>query len=72
MSNSRNTYEPVELSLKMHGISYTIKGLDWDCNGEELLENFKRLMVAAGFAPSVMGDDLGTWIYQEYSSDVIE
>lgn len=58
-------YEPVTISLTMHGRTYTAEGIDWDSTGEELLDEFKGLMVASGFAPSIMSNEDGSWEWHE-------
>ena len=58
-------YEPAEITLRIHGQEYSVKNLDWDIDGEELIDEFKGLMVASGFAPSIMSDEYGDWIWQE-------
>lgn len=65
------TYEPVKLTLEMHGIKHTMEGLDWDSSGEDLLDAFKRLLVGAGFSPSIMGDEFGRYEYVEYETPTI-
>ncbi len=48
------TYNPAKIVLEMHGITYTVEGLDWDSDGDSLRDVFNRLLVVAGFAPSAM------------------
>ena len=58
-------YESVAISLRIHGRTYTVEGLDWDINGKELLDEFKGLMVASGFPPSIMNNENGYWEWHE-------
>ena len=58
-------YEPAEITLKLHGQEYSVKNLDWDIDGDELMDEFKGLMVAAGFAPSIMSNEEGSWEWHE-------
>ena len=53
--------EPVKIELQMDGVTYKIENLSWDIGGEELLEKFKQLMVAAGFPPSILDNEDGCW-----------
>ena len=62
------TLEPGRISLTLHGQTYTVENLDWDIDGEELLDEFKGLMVASGFSPSIMNDEWGGWEYKEYDN----
>lgn len=57
--------EPGKISLTLHGQTYTVDGLDWDIDGDALLEEFKGLMIAAGFAPTILNDDYGCWKWHE-------
>jgi len=59
--------DPGKISLTLHGQTYTVEGLPWDINGEDLINEFKGLMVAAGFAPTVMNDEAGRWVWEEYN-----
>jgi len=46
--------EPVSITLKMHGHTYTAEGLDWDSDALTLKNAFECLMVCAGFSPSII------------------
>ena len=58
----KKTTQPIEIVLVNNGETYTAENLDWDLNGEELLAAFKRLMVAAGYPPSVLNNEEGRWV----------
>lgn len=60
--------QPGSITLSLHGQTYTVEGLDWDIDGKELIEEFKGLMVAAGFSPSVMDTEYGRWVWEEYDN----
>ena len=45
----------------MGGVTYKIENLPWDIDGDELLDEFKHLMVAAGFSPTMLDDEEGHW-----------
>jgi len=57
--------EPGEISLTLHGRTYSVKGLDWDIDGKDLIREFTGLMVASGFAPSIMVEEGGHWEWVE-------
>lgn len=57
--------EPTSIILKHGGLVCTIENLPWDINSGELLENFQRLMVAAGFPPTVLDTEGGYWDWRE-------
>ena len=50
----KSTYSPVEITLRMHGKTYSVSGLDWDSNGNELVAAFTKLLVCAGFSPEII------------------
>lgn len=50
---STKTYEPVKIVLRMHGVTHMVDGLDWDSDAQELIQQFKCLLVSAGFPTSV-------------------
>lgn len=58
--------EPAEITLRIHGQTYKVDNIDWDCSAEDLIEQFKGLMVAGGFTPTVLNSDYGRWEWQEY------
>ena len=62
MENS--IYKPVKITLEMHGVSYTVEGLDWDSDGTTLKDAFNRLLVSAGFPASIMDNEEGSWEYK--------
>jgi len=63
------TTEPIEITLKMHGITYKVSGLDWDSNSAQLIEAFTRLMVAGGYDPSVIQCEDGARFEVEVVND---
>lgn len=50
---STKTYEPVKIVLRMHGVTHSVDGLDWDSDAQELIHQFKCMLVSAGFSPRV-------------------
>ena len=65
--------QPIEIVLVNNGETYTAENLNWDLSGEELLTAFKRLMVAAGYPPSILSDEYGEWKWVGNDNDnVIE
>lgn len=62
---STKIYEPAEITLKLHGQTYTVNNIDWDADADELLEEFKGLMVASGFAPTILNNEYGRWEWHE-------
>lgn len=61
-----NVTEPITITLKMHGVTHTVEGLDWDCSAEDLVDAFKRLLIGATFPPTVLNDE---WGHYEYVDD---
>ena len=57
--------DPGKISLTLHGQTYTVEGLPWDIDGKELLREFTGLMVASGFAPTVLMEEGGRWEWVE-------
>lgn len=53
--------KPVRIELEMGGVTYKVENLPWDIDGDELLDEFKRLTVAAGFSPTMLDDEEGHW-----------
>ena len=60
--------QPGKIVLEQHGQTYSVDNIDWDADAGELLEEFKGLMVAAGFPPSVMNTEDGRWVWEEYDN----
>ena len=56
-----NTIKPVRIELELGGVTYKAENLPWDIDGDELLSEFKRLTVAAGFSPRMLDDEDGHW-----------
>ena len=52
---------PARIEIEMGGVTYKAENLPWDIDGDELFDEFKRLMVAAGFSPKVLDDEDGHW-----------
>lgn len=46
--------EPITIILKSNGQTFSIEGLPWDSDANEIKEQFSRLLVLAGFHPSVI------------------
>lgn len=61
--------EPIKISLEMHGKEYSVKGLCWDSDGDLLIETFTKLLVVAGFSPSVIIPKGGGKYVCEYDAD---
>lgn len=53
--------KPVRIELELGGVIYRVENLPWDIDGDELLDEFKHLMVAAGFPPTMLDDEEGHW-----------
>ena len=53
--------KPVRIELELCGVTYRIENLPWDIDGDELLDEFKHLMVATGFPPTMLDDEDGHW-----------
>lgn len=49
-----NQPEPITIILKSRGQTFSIEGLPWDSDADEIKEQFSRLLVLAGFHPSVI------------------
>ena len=62
----KKTLEPTEIILKTHGQTYKVDNIDWDSSAEDLLEEFRGLMVASGFPPSILSNEYGRWEWHEY------
>lgn len=62
--NSKTT-QPASITLCVNGQTYSADNINWDTNADELLEQFKRLMVAAGYPPTVLNDEEGFWEYKD-------
>lgn len=62
--------EPVNITLEAGGVTYSVKGLAWDIDGDSLVKQFKQLLVAAGFSPRMLNDEYGGWEWAEYDRDV--
>lgn len=45
---------PINIMLKTDNLTLSVEGLSWDTSAEELKEQFSRLLVLAGFEPSVI------------------
>lgn len=65
MANNAKVIEPVEIMLKHHGQTYYVNNIDWDADADEILEEFKGLMVASGFTPSILSNEYGRWEWHE-------
>ena len=63
------TTQPASITLCVNGQTYSVDNINWDANANELLEQFQRLMVAAGYPPSILDDEEGSWVYQDKSSN---
>ena len=61
--------EPIKISLEMHGKKYTVEGLAWDSSAEDLIEMFTKLLVVAGFSPSVIIPKGGGKYVCDYDAD---
>ena len=64
-----NITDPASMTLCVNGKKYTAEGLDWDITAEDLLDNFKRLLVAAGYSPKVLNDEDGGYEYIRYDDE---
>lgn len=63
----------MKLALEMHKVRYMIEDDVDDYNSREMKEYFTRLLVAAGFPPSVIDDEEGgEWRYVENDEVVIK
>ena len=59
------TIAPAKISLELHGRRYSIEGLPWDIGGDELVQTFRGLLVAAGFSPAMLDDEFGYWEWKK-------
>lgn len=61
----KKIYEPIKIVFTHHGQTYTVENIDWDADADEVLEEFKGLMIASGFPPTILNDDYGRWEWHE-------
>ena len=64
-----NVTDPASITLCVNGQKYTAEGLDWDSTAEDLLDGFKRLLVAAGYPATVLNDENGGYEYVRYDEE---
>lgn len=60
-----DSQKKLRITLEMHGEKYVYEDWSDDQNATDLLDAFKRLMVAATYPPSILSDDEGTWEWHE-------
>lgn len=64
-----NVTDPASITLCVNGRKYTAEGLDWDITAEDLLDNFKHLLVAAEYSLTVLNDEDGGYEYVRYDEE---
>lgn len=62
----KDTITPAKIELVLHGRKYSVEGLPWDIDSKELVDQYKRLLVVAGFGPGVLDDEYGRWEWIPY------
>lgn len=64
---------PAKIVLEMHGHTYSVDGLPWDADADELINAFKRLLVSATFPATILNDEYGHYEWVENKpEDVVE
>lgn len=53
----------IRITLEMHGNKFSWEGSFDDLDSGELIDQFKRLMVAEGYPPSILNDEGGEWVF---------
>lgn len=57
--------QPASITLCVNGQTFSAENIDWDASADELIEQFKRLTVAAGYPPTILNDEEGYWKYHD-------
>lgn len=60
-----DSQKKLRITLESYGEKHTFESYQDDYNATELLDEFKHLMVAAGYPPSILSDEEGTWEWHE-------
>lgn len=65
----------MKIELEMYGATYIAEMQNDDVTGDDLIELFSRLMVTAGYPPSVIllpGDDEGRYEYIAEDEEIVK
>lgn len=57
---------PMKIVLQSGEQTYTVEGLPWDSGAEDLIYQFKELLVAAGYPASILNNEDGRWEWVQH------